>query len=1313
MIQRKAPNESSSSATQSQAKARDSKNQQVQTSAASNRRWQHLAFLPSNTVKIQPQGYKVGVEHSRFANIRLGRECDIYEQEADRVAQDLIDKKPTRSISPISRMASDGIQTKCKTCECSQEDECENNSIQTKSANNDSPHELKSEFKDVRAAVNTSSSGNGLSADLKNTLENSLGEDLGTIRVHQNEQADKANLAIHSRAFANQNNIFLSKNESPTDLKLMAHEVTHTIQQGHTSSIIQRNPQPNSSDTSFYEAQINNPEHDDHHAQPEVNWAWMFMANSNSDNSVRSEQDASPIFDAWPNNLPLMLSNSGEPGYRIDQDHLPSRYFCPGACHSINLSHQADSYQRMAAQQRRARLAAWSTLHGQQHGAELEQQSESLSEDITQGEFQTSQLRLQLFDLAIGSDNFITENMRDSWAKAQQSSLFLEGVLQIESFALMPELIQEIRLSFVNYFNAMTLSLRDRDSQQRERLHFINDRGPCPNCHSSAQPSSPVFELDSFDVERSALFQMPSQLQNQVTANWLENMESDTNTDSQQTAEEVGPIGGHETRLLDARTQAREANTPAQFRALIAEFRSTSQIMDELLTAAVPQNQHSTAIVEQFNYSQQRLHRQREFFNLYSDAVKIQAIFYPKPEEVDQLGQVENAQGIKEDAANGLPWLFYLTHTPSNDGSNVIPENFEWKLHDLSSPQSSARTVKVRHRLSNIERIFRGDLNAIERQDPPRSLFEQLDHKNFFSKGHLYWNYPHSRQTDSIETTASATFWDWITGIGMAAALLGSLVFAPFSTPMLASVMLGTGLTIAGRVGDYNERSEHGVLTDADVNMFYWDLSMDIVSALSLGMGRVMTGAVQAGRMARAARTSKYWFALQRVELGMNVTNVGIIGAELAGQYYAIKNANMTPEQEQRALRQLTMSGVISGGLSFIPVYTGARDLQVGDTIRLGIHPDNANLPAGYADEGVGRGSIPPNQSVISDDLTSGGRVHPRELETSVHQRAHQNRAEFHLGDGSHGIAPAGEGNAKGFYFCSNQCALLLQKLNSIVDVLPPNFPGRDIYVGLRNQVRHANGRLRSGNLTAAEADVKATEFAAALGRQAAFEPSINRLLQMSPQHIEVNSNSIREQLSSYADIARVHSTAQRHPNGRVRESDIAPDSPEGLGIGQADVGQVPRGHRLPRATEVADRNISGGFWGGQRGHSQWFSDHEGVNSITGFSAVPYRNGEPVLTQWAQEQVILNRMTGINDSDFAAADRGLLRQYPGRWRNQTAVASWRIEQQLTWHHEPDLETMSLVPRALHGNVPHLGGASMARAGQQVERVPVLGDENPL
>lgn len=139
---------------------------------------------------------------------------------------------------------------------------------------------------------------------------------------------------------------------------------------------------------------------------------------------------------------------------------------------------------------------------------------------------------------------------------------------------------------------------------------------------------------------------------------------------------------------------------------------------------------------------------------------------------------------------------------------------------------------------------------------------------------------------------------------------------------------------------------------------------------------------------------------------------------------------------------------------------------------------------------------------------------------------------------------------------------------------------------------------------------------------------------------------------------------------------------------------EVPEGQRMPRATETASPD-GGGFWGGERGDSEWFSDMLEVNNVTNHEPVRFRKGFPDLRPWAQERIFMP-VTGSDGVDFAHADRAMARRH--NFANQTAYATWRSVQRLTWHHVEGAQEMILVPRDLHENVPHIGGASDARGG---------------
>lgn len=74
--------------------------------------------------------------------------------------------------------------------------------------------------------------GEPLLPSVQNAIEAQTDVDMSSVRVHRDDTAHTASRALHARAFTHGNNIWLGSGESPTDLRLMAHEATHVVQQG-------------------------------------------------------------------------------------------------------------------------------------------------------------------------------------------------------------------------------------------------------------------------------------------------------------------------------------------------------------------------------------------------------------------------------------------------------------------------------------------------------------------------------------------------------------------------------------------------------------------------------------------------------------------------------------------------------------------------------------------------------------------------------------------------------------------------------------------------------------------------------------------------------------------------------------------------------------------------------------------------------------------------------------------------------------------------------------------------------------------------
>lgn len=78
--------------------------------------------------------------------------------------------------------------------------------------------------------------GTPLADGVRRQMESGFGADFGSVRVHTGGQADTLNRSLNARAFTVGNDVYFRKGEynpgSHSGRKLLAHELTHTVQQG-------------------------------------------------------------------------------------------------------------------------------------------------------------------------------------------------------------------------------------------------------------------------------------------------------------------------------------------------------------------------------------------------------------------------------------------------------------------------------------------------------------------------------------------------------------------------------------------------------------------------------------------------------------------------------------------------------------------------------------------------------------------------------------------------------------------------------------------------------------------------------------------------------------------------------------------------------------------------------------------------------------------------------------------------------------------------------------------------------------------------
>jgi hypothetical protein len=164
--------------------------------------------------------------------LTIGPVNDRYEQEADQIAEQVVQRKihPDFFFKPVINQIS-SIQRKCAACE-KEEDE----NVQRKENGNT---EDKSNVDSLVA--DATSGGSPMDNSTRSFMENRFGYDFGSVKIHTDNLATKSAEAINAHAYTTGNDIVFNQGkyvpETLQGKKLLAHELTHVVQQKHATAI--------------------------------------------------------------------------------------------------------------------------------------------------------------------------------------------------------------------------------------------------------------------------------------------------------------------------------------------------------------------------------------------------------------------------------------------------------------------------------------------------------------------------------------------------------------------------------------------------------------------------------------------------------------------------------------------------------------------------------------------------------------------------------------------------------------------------------------------------------------------------------------------------------------------------------------------------------------------------------------------------------------------------------------------------------------------------------------------------------------------
>lgn len=178
----------------------------------------------SALLALQPLVRNQGVQRLVQRTLRVGPAGDSYEREADAMADEAMrnwggrleqttddveeSARPTARTTRVSRATGEGVGLEGGTLD----------------------HESESQITQLQG------DGQPLPAAVRQPMEGAFGADFGAVRVHSGPDSDALNRSMQARAFTVGPDIFFASDEyrpeTTSGRHLLAHELTHTIQQG-------------------------------------------------------------------------------------------------------------------------------------------------------------------------------------------------------------------------------------------------------------------------------------------------------------------------------------------------------------------------------------------------------------------------------------------------------------------------------------------------------------------------------------------------------------------------------------------------------------------------------------------------------------------------------------------------------------------------------------------------------------------------------------------------------------------------------------------------------------------------------------------------------------------------------------------------------------------------------------------------------------------------------------------------------------------------------------------------------------------------
>ncbi|MDC8005365.1 DUF4157 domain-containing protein [Aureisphaera galaxeae] len=190
----------------------------------------YSASSPSSQTK--KGGFIKGLPVQR--KLSIGASNDAYEVEADRVA----DKVVGVSSGQVNVSSQTGALVQRKCTDCEKEEGIQMKATSQTGAGGTASSALTQQIQNNRGG------GNAMDASTQNFMESRFGANFSGVKIHTDSQAIQMSRELNAQAFTVGNDIYFNAGKyNPNSISgkhLLAHELTHTIQQGGKAMGIQK-----------------------------------------------------------------------------------------------------------------------------------------------------------------------------------------------------------------------------------------------------------------------------------------------------------------------------------------------------------------------------------------------------------------------------------------------------------------------------------------------------------------------------------------------------------------------------------------------------------------------------------------------------------------------------------------------------------------------------------------------------------------------------------------------------------------------------------------------------------------------------------------------------------------------------------------------------------------------------------------------------------------------------------------------------------------------------------------------------------------